>query len=141
MSDPGTVSVWRRISVAVSGTTVIVGAPTDPVWGAVGAGSAYAFAKTTEGTWSQEAKLTAADAQDGDDFGDAVALSGGAALVGAASDDTIVGERTGSAYVFMRSGSLWVEEVKLTAGVDASMWDNFGNAVAFDCRAQQVLTG
>jgi hypothetical protein len=48
--------------------------------------------------WTQQAKITAADAATNDYFGVSVALSGDTALIGAYSDDG--GPNSGSAYVF-----------------------------------------
>jgi hypothetical protein len=66
-------------------------------------GSAYVFSRS-EGAWSQQQKLTAADGESRDDFGDSVGLSddGTTALIGAPGND---GTRpnTGSAYVFINA--------------------------------------
>ena len=58
--------------------------------GGTDTGSAYIFSRDGAGTWTQEARIVAADAAAGDLFGVAVALSssGDAALAGARSDDT-----------------------------------------------------
>ncbi|MCH7582078.1 MAG: hypothetical protein IIC72_05530, partial [Acidobacteria bacterium] len=61
-------------------------------------GSVYVFTRSGA-TWTQQAKLTAADAAGGEHFGSSVAISGDTALVGAASDDD-AGPLSGSAYVF-----------------------------------------
>ena len=55
-----------------------------------------------------EQKLTASDASSQDRFGWSVALSGNTAIVGADSDDD-AGTFSGSAYVFVRSGTSWTE--------------------------------
>jgi hypothetical protein len=49
------------------------------------------------GFWSQQAKLTASDGVTGDEFGNAVALSGSTAIVGAWIKDSA----TGAAYVLV----------------------------------------
>ncbi len=86
---------------------------------------------------SQVAKLVASDAAHHDLFGNAVAISGDTAVIGAPQDDD-AGTSTGSAYVFRRhdggtpldpSDDLWIEEAKLTAS-DAHATDKFGFAVA-----------
>ena len=79
--------------------------------------------------WSQQAKLTAGDGAADDVFGCSVALAGDTALVGAMFDDTAAGLYAGSAYVFVRSGTNWSQQAKLTAG-DAAAGDQFGYAVA-----------
>ena len=63
-----------------------------------------------------------------DFFGFSVSLSGDRALIGAYRDDD-GGDRTGSAYVFVRSGTTWSQEAKLTAS-DAQPVDLFGRAVS-----------
>ncbi len=57
-------------------------------------------------------KLTASDAAAEDQFGLSVSLSGDRALVGAPTDDD-AGQDSGSAYVFEKQGSVWVETAKL----------------------------
>jgi hypothetical protein len=79
-------------------------------------------------TWSEQQKLTASDAAWNDDFGTSVALSGDTAVVGAPFDDD-AGSASGSAYVFVRSGTRWSQQQKLTAS-DAAPNDDFGLAVA-----------
>ena len=61
----------------------------------------------------QEAKLLASDAAAGDLFGYSVALSGDTALIGATYDQDN-GYRSGSAYVFVRSGGgVWTQQARL----------------------------
>ena len=76
----------------------------------------------------EEAKLLASDPDDDDRFGQAVALHGDVALVGAFKHDD-VGLNSGSAYVFRRSGTNWPEEAELLAS-DGSSQDRFGWSVA-----------
>ena len=61
-----------------------------------------------------EVKLTARDAAAGYLFGGSVAVSGDTALVGASRDDD-AGSDSGLAYVFVRSGTSWIQQAKLTA--------------------------
>ena len=105
-------------SVAISGDTVVVGAIRDP-------GSAYVFVRSGT-TWSQQAKLTANDSASGDEFGRSIAISGGTAVVGAVAS---VRPESGSAYVFVRSGTTWSQQAKLIPS-DGAAGDIFGIAVA-----------
>jgi FG-GAP repeat len=114
-------------SVAISGDTIVVGAAFDDDSGDA-SGSAYVFVRSGL-TWTQEAKLTADDGAVGDRFGDSVAISGDTIVVGAEFDDG-VGDASGSAYVFVRSGTNWSEQEKLTAS-DAAAGDRFGKSIAF----------
>ncbi len=115
-------------SVALSGDTVVVGAYDDAIGVQVGQGSAYVFVRS--GTvWTQQQKLTANDASPNDFFGRSVALSGDTLVVGANADDIGVNEDQGSAYVFTRSGTVWIQQQRLTAD-DGAANDLFGWAVA-----------
>jgi len=113
-------------SVAISGDTVVVGAPYDNDGGS-DSGSAYIFVRTGS-TWTEQTKLTASDAVAGDMFGASVAIGGNTTVVGAYGDDD-AGSLSGSAYVFVRSGSIWSQQDKLTAS-DAAGFDYFGSSVA-----------
>jgi len=105
-------------SVAISGTTAIVGAPTDD-----GMGSAYLFDTTTG---NQLFKITASDGAGGDQFGTSVAISGTTAIVGAPNDDDAEND-SGSAYLFdTTTGN---QLFKITAS-DGALADKFGWSVA-----------
>jgi len=115
-------------SVAVDGNTAVIGAYGDDANGGTDSGSAYVF--TRSGTaWSQQAKMTASDAAANDWFGYSVAVSGDTAVIGVPFDDNDSGTDSGSAYVFVRSGTTWNQQAKLTAS-DAAAGDNFGWSVA-----------
>jgi FG-GAP repeat/HYR domain len=119
-------------SVAISGETIVVGAPFDDV-----GGSAYVFVRSG-GVWTQQQKLEASDAAVGDHFGVSVAISGETVVVGAGSDDGAAGPGQGSAYVFVRSGGVWSQQQKLLAS-DAAGGDNFGDSVAIS--GETVVVG
>ena len=108
-------NLGRAVSLSGDGNTALVGAPYDDTPGGMNAGSAYVFVRS--GTnWSQQAKLTASDGAVADSFGYAVCLSsdGATALMGAKNDITPTGV-TGSAYAFVRNGTIWSQQAKLTA--------------------------
>ena len=67
---------------------------------------------------TEEAKLTASDAAVGDVFGFAVSISGNRAIIGAHQDQE-AGPLSGSAYIFRRDGTTWVEEASPSAERDA----------------------
>ncbi len=113
-------------SVSISGETVVVGADRENHAGDK-SGSAYVFTRTA-GVWSQQDKLTAADAATGDHFGFSVSISGETVVVGAYQDDD-AGISSGSAYVFTRTAGVWSEQDKLTAD-DAAAADYFGWSVS-----------
>lgn len=85
-------------TVAVAGDWVIVGSSQDDDGGA-SSGAAYAFLRDAGGAWAQDAKLTPTDATGFQLFGNAVALDGLTALIGAWTDST-VSNAAGAAYVF-----------------------------------------
>jgi len=114
------------IGVAISGDTVVVGACQDDDAGS-DSGSAYVFTRSGT-TWAQQAKLVAEDATAGDEFGGRISLSQNAVTIGAKYNDD-AGDDSGSAYVFTRSGTTWIQQAKLVAD-DAAADDWFGNSVS-----------
>ena len=115
-------------SVAVSGDTAVVGARFH-----AGAGAAYVFERDQggAGNWGELKKLTASDAQAGDQFGFRVAVSGDTAVVGAFVEDA-GGTSAGAAYLFERNdggAGNWGQVKKLLAS-DAQEFDFFGVSVA-----------
>jgi len=115
-------------SVSLSGDLALVGAYEDDDSG-VNSGSAFVYYFDGK-SWTEEAKLLAADGANTDWFGWAVALDGDTALVGAYGNDDH-GDVSGSAYVYRRYGTVWSQEAKLTAS-DAALGHLFGQAVALD---------
>ena len=115
-------------TVAISGDYALVGAASDKVGTNASQGSAYVFVRNGN-TWSQQAKLTASDGAAFDKFGWSVAISGDYALVSAYTDDIGANVNQGSAYVFMRDGTNWTQQAKLTAG-DGAANDEFGSSVS-----------
>lgn len=109
-------------AVAISGNTAIVGSWQDDDAGS-SSGSAYLFNTTTG---EQLFKLTATDADIGDNFGNSVAISGTKAIVGAYLDDN-TGLDSGSAYLFDIETGLQITKF---LAFDAADGDNFGNSVA-----------
>lgn len=121
-SDPAPPKSFGN-SVSISGNTVVIGAggsTTD-------IGAAYVFVRNGN-VWTQQAKLTASDGATNDLFGSTVALDANTAVIGARLDDVGANADQGSAYVFVRSGTSWTQQAKLTAS-DGATTDNFGVAV------------
>ena len=137
-------------TLAVSGDTVVVGAPfedstANKVNGNAGSnsarnsGAAYVFVKSS-GQWVQQAYLKASDGAAGDQFGFSVAISGDTVVVGAyaAGDITTATATTpatqtqyvGAAYVFTRSAAKWTQQPILTPTVKSIVGDAFGYSVA-----------
>ena len=103
-------------SVAISGTTAIVGAP--------GLARTYVFTKSRAG-WKQAAELKGSDTVVGDAFGDSVAISGTSAVAGADGH----AKAAGRAYVFTKTGAGWKQAAELK-GSDTVAGDYFGGSVA-----------
>ena len=114
-------------AVSVNGDTALVDAPKHDDKGS-NAGAVYVFVRQGA-RWNQQAKLTAKDAARSDGFGEAVALLGNTAIIGAPQNEHAGVRFAGAVYVFEREGDRWVEKAKLTAD-DPGKADRFGIAVA-----------
>jgi len=123
-------------SVAISGETIVVGAPGDDGVADAAQGSAYVFVRSDVG-WGQQQKLETSDGRVSVQFGTSVAISGETTVVGARGYDGAVGNQ-GSAYVFVRSGGVWSQQQRLEAS-DAAEDDQFGNSVAIS--GETVVVG
>lgn len=114
--------------LAISGDYIIVGAPGDDVGSIFDQGSACFFQRNGN-NWIQQAKVTGLDPGFGDKFGTSVSISGDKAIIGARYDDIGGNNSQGSAYIFQRTGNLWIQQAKLTAS-DGGAFDNFGRDVS-----------
>jgi len=101
-----------------------------------GTGAAYIFEKTTSG-WQFQQKLIAHDASSFGFFGTSVAIDGDRIVVGANGDQN-AGNFAGAAYIFVRAGTKWTPEAKLT-GSENSASDNFGISVAI--KGDRIVCG
>jgi hypothetical protein len=106
-------------ATALSDGTALVGAG----FANSNAGAAYVFVRQG-GRWTKQTELTALGSI-GSWFARAVALSGDTALVGAWYEHN----DTGAAYIFVRQGSHWTQQARLTAS-DGAAEDYFGGSVA-----------
>jgi len=119
-------------SVAVSGDSVLIGAPADDNFGPM-IGSAYVYQRDAgaPGGWRETQKILPSDSAPLNKFGDAVSLSDGTAVIGTYWDNTN-GTRAGAAYVFDQDDlnpDNWNQVAKLTAS-DGATGDWFGHATA-----------
>ena len=151
-ASDGTANDEFGISVAIDGSTIVVGAHKadyidldDSSNNLTDSGAAYVFTKPSKGwgDWSNldssgkaalTAKLTASDAAENDEFGISVAVHGETVVVGAHQNDADDQDNNeGAAYVFTKPGSGgWAtatETAKLTAS-DGAARDAFGISVA-----------
>jgi hypothetical protein len=122
-------------SVDLDGNTAVIGAVGDDTIG-VSAGAAYVLVYDGS-AWVQQAKLTASDGATADLFGTDVAIDGETIVVTARLDDDL-GDRSGSAYVFTRSGTVWTEQQKLLPN-DGRPFAEFGKACAIS--GDSVIVG
>jgi hypothetical protein len=114
---------WFGYSVAISGDSIVVGAPRDS------GGAVYIFERNYGGAdaWNWVVKLGSI----GEFFGGAVAISGDTTVVGAQLDDS-AGDSSGTAFVFERNQggpNTWGLVAQLAAS-DAAEGDCFGISVA-----------
>lgn len=114
-------------SVAIDGTTALVGAYNADAKNLQNSGAAYVYSLGVEG-WQQQAKLVAEPAFAEDTLGGNVALKNHMAMVGVINRDD-KGENAGAVFAFERETRSWSQKQILTA-VDAKAGDAFGQSIA-----------
>ena len=143
-------------SVAISGDTILVGAPHKDGDGMgdqsnnleSSSGAVYAFTRSA-GVWTQQAYIKASNPEFNDRFGKSVSISGDTMVAGAYLEDssaTIVNgdaddnlaSDSGAAYVFNRSAGSWTQSAYLKAS-NAEANDHFGYAAAIS--ADTIVIG
>lgn len=116
----GASGAYFGLSVAISGTTAVVGAEGHNA----NAGAAYVYVRSAKTkAWSQQTEFSGGAG--GDYFGDWVAISGDIALIGANG----INDYAGAAYVDVRTGTAWSQQAVLTAS-DGQDDDSFGFSLA-----------
>lgn len=121
-------------TVAISGDTMIVGAPQESSNGtgvngienndlAPESGAAYIYVRRDR-FWTKQAYLKASDSQQDFAFGTAVSIDGDTVVVGAPG--AFSNNKFGAAYVFVRSGTNWAEQAVLRPSNEGGY---FGGAV------------
>ena len=120
------------LSVAISGATVVVGAPDETVGSNSLQGAAYVFVEPTGG-WqdtTETAKLTLSSGGKGNNFGYSVSASGNTILVGAPNIKYGSNVAQGAAYIFNKPASGWATTgqpaEKFSAGAQGS---SFGGSL------------
>ena len=126
LASDGAAGDWFGICVSIYGDFIFVGADADDNENGLNAGSVYVF-KHDGASWVQQDKLVASDGTANDYFGRYVSVDKNYAIIGAYYDDDIAG----SAYVFKRVGTEWIEEDKLTAS-DRLPGDYFGISTSIE---------
>ncbi|NNF42524.1 MAG: hypothetical protein HKN62_05670 [Phycisphaerales bacterium] len=113
-------------AVAASGERVLVGAP---LVDHVGLNSGVVRAYDGTVGWETSELIAPADAAPGDKFGQAVAIDGDLAVIGAPLADQVQ-LNAGVAYVYAWQGAGWAHEVTLGPDFDGQVEDQFGLSVA-----------
>jgi len=117
-------------SVAISGNYAIVGAYGEDDAGGFGSGKAYIFNVRTGALLHTLDNPNAYGTSAGDQFGEAVAISGNYAIVSAYREDDAGGISSGKAYIFdVTTGDL-VRTLDNPNAYGTSVGDQFGEAVA-----------
>ena len=149
------------VAMSADGNTALVGAPNDDGFN----GAAWVFTRSS-GLWSQQGpKLTAGEAEGEGSaaeqcsettseeeecaFGKSVALSadGNTALIGGPKEPGPCGTSEGicsgrgAAWVFIRSGSAWTLQSKLTGGAEQRGTSRFGHSVALSADGNTAAVG
>ncbi len=132
-------------SVYVEGHTLLVGAARKDDGTATATGAVYVFTRNPDDQavpWTQQQKLSAADAAAEDEFGRSVSLNGNTIVVGAPLVNLGTVFDAGAVYVFTRDQSMflnpWTQRQKLTAS-NAQAGDRLGQSVSID--ANTILAG
>jgi len=116
-------------SVAIDGNTLVVGARDDS------AGAAFVYTLTA-GTGATLSATLNADGND-EDFGEAVAISGGRIAIGAPSYSAVANQ-SGRTYLFEQIAGSWVR-YQILADPEASAFNRFGSHLSLD--GSRLLVG
>jgi hypothetical protein len=121
-------------SVAISGNTAIIGSWRDDIGINLDQGSVSIYVYDGD-TWNlQQPKLIASDGAAEDQFGASVDIDGDTVIIGADMADPGGHTNQGAAYIFVRSGTVWSQQTKLTNDNDGANpeADRFGYSVALE---------
>jgi hypothetical protein len=122
-------------AVALSGDTMIVGAPGD---GASGTASIYT--QDSAGVWTYDQTLTPSPVDEAYQFGESVAISGGAIVVGAPGNSN---SYSGSAWVYTQDSSgTWTPQMLVPIpNVNSSIESDVGQSVAISSDGDTIAVG
>ena len=124
VADDGQAEDHFGFSVAIAGGIVAVGAPGHED-GGIDSGAAYLFDASTG---AQLAKLTPDDPEEGDEFGNSIAIDNGIVAVGAWRADEY-GDGSGAAYLFDASTGNQLDKLLPDTG---NNYQTFGVSIAMD---------
>jgi hypothetical protein len=140
------------VGLSGNGDTMAVGAYNEDG----GKGTAYIFTRKN-GTWAQQSRLEASNAERGDSLGCALAISadGNTLAVGAFDEDSVLkgiqppdegahdarsDVSTGAAYVFVRNGNAWSQQAFVKA-TNTRLNDQFGWALTLSGDGNTLAVG
>jgi uncharacterized repeat protein (TIGR01451 family) len=126
-------------SVAVSGDTVVVGAPRGDNPLTADAGLGWVFVRHATG-WHRQDVFWDFDGSAGDRLGASVAVAGDTMVVGAPFADPSGVADAGAAFVAVRTGNNWTPPRRIVAP-DAAASDHFGWSVAVSADGQTIVVG
>lgn len=127
LPDDGKATDQFAYSVAIDGTTALIGSLQADPKNVQDAGAAYVYSLGAAG-WHLQAKLVAQPAYENDTVGGNVALKNQMALLGAMRRDD-KGQDAGAVISFELEDSAWKQKQILTA-IDAKDGDAFGQSIA-----------
>lgn len=129
------------VALSANGNTALIGALGESDSGTTQNGAAYVFVRSGS-AWTQQWKLLAGDKASGDWFSWSIALSGDGdtALIGAQAHDDSGANDNGAAYVYVRIGSIWVQQQKILAS-DKASGNLFGSSVRLAADGNTALLG
>jgi hypothetical protein len=134
----GRAALGYSVSLSADGNTAIVGGPLDNMsTSGLSVGAAWVFARSA-GIWSQQAKLVGTGAVNFPEQGRSVSLSadGNTAIVGGPDD----GNR-GAAWVFTRSGGVWIQPGPKLVGTGAVGDASQGASVSLSGDGNTAIVG
>lgn len=142
-ASDGVANAYFGTSVAISGNTILVGAPGTTINSNPRQGSAYVFVEPANGwtNMTQTAELAASDGYVGDNLGNSVSLSNNTVVAGAPYASIGSNFEQGAAYIFVQPSGGWsnmTQTAKLTAS-DGAAGDILG--VAVDLNDNTVVAG
>jgi RHS repeat-associated protein len=123
--------------LAISGTTIAIGSPTEPVTGESGAVFIYSL---IGGVWSYTSELTDPSPPNNlyDTFGAALALDGSTLVVSSANQTVSGVVGAGEDFVYVLSGGTWSLTGSLVPPSPVA-YEDFGNSVAIS--GSHIITG
>ena len=133
VADDGASGDNFGLSLAFDGSTLMVGSIFSG-----GTGAVYVF--TNDGTgWQQQQRLSVDGISQYSFFGNAIALHGGEALIGADGQNVGTDTTVGAAYLFRFDGASWVQAHTFLSS-DGTTDDFFGLAVDYDGSTALIST-